>query len=62
MPGSLREVRNMKKKNEAFVPKKNEPCGAYILHALEDHFLNGDAYTTDDEAIHICMQAAHRCV
>ena len=49
----------MKKKNEAFVPKKNEPCGAYILHALEDHFLNGDAYTTDDEAIHICMQAAH---
>ena len=49
----------MKKKNEAFVPKKNEPRGAYILHALEDHFLNGDAYTTDDEAIHICMQAAH---
>ena len=49
----------MKTKNEAFVPKKNEPRGAYILHSLDQHFRNGDAYTTDDEAIHICMQEAH---
>ena len=48
----------MKTKNEAFIPKKNEPRGTYILQALDEHFRNGDAYTTDDEAIHICMQAA----
>ncbi len=33
--------------------------GAYILHSLDQHFRNGDAYTTDDEVIHICMQEAH---
>lgn len=48
----------MKTKNEAFIPKKNEPRGTYILQALDEHFRNGDAYTTDDEAIHICMQTA----
>lgn len=47
----------MKTKNEAFVPKKNEPRGTYILRALDQHFRNDDAYTSDDEAIHICMQA-----
>ena len=49
----------MKTKNEAFVPKKNEPRGAYILHALDQYFRSGDAYTADDEAIHVCMQEAH---
>ncbi len=33
----------MKKKSEAFVPKKNEPRGTYILQALDEHFRNGDA-------------------
>lgn len=49
----------MKTKKEAFVPKKNEPRGAYILHALDQYFRSGDAYTSDDEAIHVCMQEAH---
>ena len=34
----------MKKKSEAFVPKKNEPRGTYILQALDEHFQRAHAH------------------